>query len=118
MSPTGPSASSPPAPGTSAEQQPHPRHDLDTLLLHGVRFSVLAVAVSAEKVGFAYVRDALQVSDSVLSKQLTALDEAGYVRIDKVAEGRRARTWLHATEQGRAAFHRHRAALVAIADDS
>jgi len=118
LSPTGRSDIGPPAAGGHAEQQPHPRHDLDTLLLHGVRFSILAVAVSAEKVAFAYVRDALQVSDSVLSKQLTALAEAGYVRIDKVAEGRHARTWLHATEQGRAAFRRHRAALVAIADDS
>ena len=77
---------------------------------------MLAVAVSAEKVAFAYVRDALQVSDSVLSKQLTALDEAGYVRFDKVAEGRRARTFLHATDEGKAAFGRHRAALAAIAD--
>ena len=117
MSPTGSGGSSPAVSG-SAEAQPHPRHDLDTLLLHGVRFSVLAVAVPADKVDFAYVRDALQVSDSVLSKQLTALDEAGYVRIDKVAEGRRARTWLHATEAGRTAFHRHRAALAAIADNS
>lgn len=99
----------------STDHQPHPRHDLDPLLLHGVRFSVLAVAVSADKVAFAYVRDALQVSDSVLSRQLTALDGAGYVRIGKVAEGRRARTWVHATSHGRAAFERHRAALVAIA---
>jgi len=118
MSPTGRARNGPPAGAGPAQQQPHPRHDLDTLLLHGVRFSVLAVTVSAEKVAFAYVRDALQVSDSVLSKQLTALDEAGYVRIDKVAEGRRARTWLHATDAGRTAFDRHHAALIAIADDS
>lgn len=118
MSPTGRSDTGPPAAAGPAQQQPHPRHDLDTLLLHGVRFSVLAVAVSAEKLAFAYVRDALQVSDSVLSKQLSALDEAGYVRIDKVAEGRHARTWLHATDEGRTAFRRHHAALVAIADDS
>ena len=118
MSSTGRSGSGPQAAAGPAQQQPHPRHDLDTLLLHGVRFSVLAVVVSAEKVAFAYVRDALQVSDSVLSKQLTALDEAGYVRIDKVAEGRRARTWLYATDEGRTAFRRHHAALVAIADDS
>ncbi|WP_380167396.1 winged helix-turn-helix domain-containing protein [Jannaschia sp. R86511] len=103
-------------PGTDEATAPHPRHDLDPLLLHGVRFSVLAVAVSVEKVAFAYVRDALQVSDSVLSKQLTSLDEAGYLRIDKVAEGRRARTWVRATDAGREAFARHRAALAAIAD--
>lgn len=97
---------------------PHPRHDLDPLLLHGVRFSVLAITVSAEKVAFAYVRDALQVSDSVLSKQLTALEDAGYVEVTKAAEGRRARTWVNATAEGRKAFGRHRDALLAIAADT
>ncbi len=111
MSPTGP-----PTGALPSDARPHPRHDLEPLLLHGVRFSVLAVTAAADKVAFAYVRDALQVSDSVLSKQLTALEEAGYVRIDKVADGRRARTWVHGTDKGRAAFRRHREALAAIAD--
>ncbi len=99
-----------PAPGAA-----HPRHDLDPLLLHGVRFSVLAAVVAADAVAFAYLREELQVSDSVLSKQLTALQEAGHVRVDKLAEGRRARTWVRATAAGRTAFDRHRAALLAIA---
>lgn len=98
-----------------SEEQAHPRHDLDPVLLHGVRFSVLAIAVAAEKVAFSYLRDALQVSDSVLSKQLTVLEEAGHIRVSKVAEGRRARTWVSPTASGRAAFARHRAALEAIA---
>ncbi|MFC3689320.1 winged helix-turn-helix domain-containing protein [Aquipuribacter hungaricus] len=109
------------APGAPAEQAGpaatgrHPRHDLDPLLLHGVRFSLLAVVLAAEKVAFAYLRDELQVSDSVLSRQLTALEEAGHLEVDKVAEGRRTRTWVRGTPAGRAAFDRHRAALVAIA---
>lgn len=102
--------------GDATSRQTHPRHDLDPLLLHGVRFSVLAITVAADKVAFAFVQDELEVSASVLSKQLTALDEAGYVGIDKVAEGRRVRTWLRATEAGHAAFRRHRAALAAIAE--
>ena len=93
----------------------HPRHDLDPVLLHGVRFSVLAIAVAADKVAFSYLRDALEVSDSVLSKQLTALEEAGHVRISKVAEGRRTKTWVSATAAGRSSFTRHRRALEAIA---
>lgn len=99
----------------TANEVHHPRHDLDPVLLHGVRFSVLAIAVTADKVAFSYVRDALQVSDSVLSKQLTALEDAGHVRISKLAEGRRAKTWVSATPEGRATFARHHAALEAIA---
>ena len=97
---------------------PHPRHDLDPLLLHGVRFSVLALTLPADKVAFAYLRDTLQVSDSVLSKQLTALEDVGYVEVGKAAEGRRARTWVNATAHGRRAFDRHRDALQAIAADT
>jgi DNA-binding MarR family transcriptional regulator len=110
------------SPATGRADQPvgqangHPRHDLEPLLLHGVRFSVLAIAVAADKVAFAYVRDALGVTDPVLSKQLTALEAAGMVVVGKVAEGRRARTWVRATDEGLAAFSRHRAALQAIAD--
>lgn len=100
---------------SGAPSASHPRHDLDPLLLHGVRFSVLAMAVSVDEVAFAYVCDELQVSKSMLSKQLTALEAAGYVRVTKVADGRRARTWIHGTSQGRVAFDRHRAALAAIA---
>ncbi|TQN44050.1 winged helix DNA-binding protein [Blastococcus colisei] len=85
------------------------------MLLHGVRFSVLAIAVSVGEIAFSYVCDELQVSKSVLSKQLTTLEEAGYVRVSKVADGRQARTWIHATGEGQAAFGRHRAALEAIA---
>lgn len=95
--------------------QAHPRHDLDPLLLHGVRFSLLAVVLTAGKVAFGWLRDELQVSDSVLSKQLTALEEAGYVEVGKVAEGRRARTWVKGTGPGRLAFDRHREALRVIA---
>ncbi|WP_336920872.1 winged helix-turn-helix domain-containing protein [Aquipuribacter sp. SD81] len=108
-------ASSPPGTATAGPSGGHPRHDLDPLLLHGVRFSVLAVVVSADKVAFAHVRDTVEVSDSVLSRQLTALEEAGYLEVSKVAEGRRARTWLAPTAQGRTAFAQHRRALERIA---
>lgn len=100
---------------SEAADPAHPRHDLEPLLLHGVRFSLLAMVVAADKVAFSYLRDALQVSDSVLSKQLTALEEARLVVVDKVAEGRRARTWVSVGEEGRVVFARHRAALEAIA---
>lgn len=108
------------APGSAgsgtAPDGPHPRHELEPLLLHGVRFSLLAVVVSVHRVAFGYLRDRLEVSDSVLSKQLTALEAEGWVRVTKEADGRRARTWVEVTDDGRAAFARHRAALVAIAD--
>jgi DNA-binding MarR family transcriptional regulator len=96
-------------------QQPvHPRHGLDDLLAHAVRLSVVAALSGAERAEFGFVRDTVEVSDSVLSKQVAALEAAGYVDVEKGKVGRRPRTWLKLTPTGEAAFARHVAALHAI----
>jgi DNA-binding MarR family transcriptional regulator len=93
----------------------HPRHELDALLGHPVRYSIVALLAGAARAEFGYVRDQVEVSDSVLSKQVTALEEAGYVKVHKGFVGRRARTWLSLTREGRERFERHLAALRRIA---
>lgn len=93
----------------------HPRHELDALLGHPVRYSIVALLAGATRAEFGYVRDQVEVSDSVLSKQVTALEEAGYVKVHKGFVGRRARTWLSLTREGRERFDRHLAALRRIA---
>lgn len=93
----------------------HPRHRLDDLLTHAVRFSVAAALAGVERAEFALVRDGVEVSDSVLSKQVALLEQAGYVAVEKGRVGRRPRTWLRLTDDGRAVLARHVAALRAIA---
>ena len=67
------------------------------------------------KAEFALVRDAVQISDSMLSKQVSLLEAAGYVDVTKGRVGRRARTWLALTKAGQAAYARHLGALRTIA---
>jgi DNA-binding MarR family transcriptional regulator len=93
----------------------HPRHALDDLLGHPVRFSIAALLVAASKVEFSFVRDHLEVNDSMLSKQVSTLEQAGYVKVDKGFVGKRGRTWLSLTREGRRAFERHMGALREIA---
>jgi DNA-binding MarR family transcriptional regulator len=93
----------------------HPRHALDELLGHPVRFSVAALLAAASKVEFSFVRDHVEVTDSMLSKQVSTLEQAGYVKVDKGFVGKRGRTWLSLTREGRRAFERHMAALRKIA---
>ncbi|WP_079110517.1 winged helix-turn-helix domain-containing protein [Streptomyces roseifaciens] len=93
----------------------HPRHGLDEVIHAPVRFSVAATLAAADKAEFAFVRDTVEVSDSVLSKQVATLEKAGYVKVTKGYVGKRPRTWLALTEEGRAAFTAHCAALRAIA---
>lgn len=93
----------------------HPRHGLDDLLGHPVRFSVAALLAAASKLEFSFVRDHVEVTDSMLSKQVSTLEQAGYVRVDKGFVGKRGRTWLSLTREGRRAFERHLGALQEIA---
>jgi DNA-binding MarR family transcriptional regulator len=93
----------------------HPRHELDDLLGHPVRFSITALLAAASKVEFSFVRDHVEVTDSMLSKQVSLLEQAGYVKVDKGFVGKRGRTWLSLTREGRRAFERHVAALREIA---
>lgn len=94
----------------------HPRHDLDEVIHAPVRFSIMATLAAAEKAEFGYVRDTVEVSDSVLSKQAAILEKAGYVKVTKGYLGKRPRTWLSLTSQGRRAFTAHVAALRVISE--
>ena len=93
----------------------HPRHRLDEVVHQPVRFSVVAALAAAEQAEFGFVRDTVQVSDSVLSKQVAVLEAAGYVEVRKGYVGKRPRTWLRLTDAGRAAFDAHLATLQEIA---
>ena len=62
----------------------HPRHDLDDLLIHAVRFSIAAL-VGVDRAEFGLIRDSVDISDSMLSKQIALLEAAGYVGVDKAA---------------------------------
>jgi DNA-binding MarR family transcriptional regulator len=93
--------------------QPH----LDPAVHAPTRLSICALlAAVADWVEFATVRDSVGVSDSVLSKQSRALEDAGYLEVRKGALGRRPRTWFRLTPAGRAAFAGHVAALQQLAD--
>lgn len=93
----------------------HPRHDLDELLGHPIRFSMMALLVAAERAEFSFVRDNVEVSDSVMSKQMSMLEDVGYVKVRKGFVGNRPRTWLSLTRRGRQAFERHMNAVHEIA---
>jgi len=75
----------------------------------------ICALLSAAEAEFATVRDAIGVSDSVLSKHVKILEEAGYVAVRKAPFGGRQRTWLSLTAAGRKAFGAHVAELNRLA---
>lgn len=99
----------------TAKRGQHARHELDEVIHAPVRFSIVAALASVDEAEFSHVRDAIEISDSVLSKQAAQLEGAGYLKARKGYVGKRPRTWLSLTSTGRAAYARHLEALRAIA---
>jgi len=91
---------------------------LDPVLHAPVRLQIAAVLANVSEAEFARLRAIAEVSDSVLSKHLSALAEAGYIRLRKAALGGRQRTWAALTPAGRKAFATHVVALRALVDSA
>ncbi|ANZ41741.1 MarR family transcriptional regulator [Lentzea guizhouensis] len=86
----------------------------DDLIHAPTRLSIVALLAATEWAAFTFIRDSVGLSDSALSKQLTTLEEAGYVELKKAFVGNRPRTSAQLTSVGRAAFEQHVAALQEI----
>jgi len=86
----------------------------DELIHAPTRLAIVSLLAASEWADFAFIRDNVGLSDSALSKQLTTLEDAGYVEIRKSFVGKRPRTSAALTAAGRAAFDGHVAALQEI----
>ena len=86
----------------------------DAVLHPPARLQIVAVLANVDDAEFAKLRELVGVSDSVLSKHLAALGEAGHIVLRKAASDGRQRTWASLTRDGRRAFAAHVAALHTI----
>jgi DNA-binding MarR family transcriptional regulator len=89
----------------------HPALRLDDTVHQRVRLGILAVLGEARRADFAFLREALELTDGNLSRHLQVLEEAGLIKVEKGFEGRRPRTWVEATRRGRRALEAEMAAL-------
>jgi DNA-binding MarR family transcriptional regulator len=88
---------------------------IDAVIHAPGRLQICAILADVDQAEFATVRDAIAVSDSVMSKHVKQLEDAGYVAISKAARGGRQRTWLKLTADGRRAFKAYVAELTRLA---
>ena len=81
------------------------------------RLRICAALNGAREVEFAALEESLDISASLLSKQLKVLSDAGYVTLDRRRQPvGRPRVWVRLTPQGRKAYDGHIAALRAIVE--
>ena len=107
--PGSPGAPGPRPPGPGA----HPTNGLDDTVHQRHRLGILTITAEA-RAEFGYLRDTLGLTPGNLSRHLTVLEEAGLVRVDKGYQGRRPRTWVRITSQGRTALAAELAALTEL----
>ena len=93
-----------------------PLDGLDAVLTAPKRLAAMALLSRSSGADFAVLRGHLGVSESDLSKQMSALVGAGYVTARKSGHVRGSATTYRATREGRRAYARHRSALEAILD--
>ncbi|WP_421740201.1 transcriptional regulator [Cellulomonas sp.] len=89
---------------------------LDPLIHAPARLQLVTTLSAVSEAEFATLRSALEVSDSVLSKHVSALVEAGYLHSRKGVHAGRRTTWVGLTPAGRLALHDHVAAVRRLID--
>ena len=89
---------------------------LDPLIHAPTRLQLVTTLSTVSEAEFATLRTALEVSDSVLSKHVSALVEGGYLHTRKGVHAGRRTTWVGLTPAGRRALHDHVAALRRLID--
>jgi len=82
----------------------HPTNGIDETVHQRHRLGILTIAAEAGRAEFGFLRDALDLTAGNLSRHLTVLEEAGLVDVEKGYAGRRPRTWVRITRQGRSAL--------------
>ena len=82
----------------------HPTSGIDEIVHQRHRLGILTITAEADRAEFGYLRDALDLTPGNLSRHLTVLEEAGLVNVEKGYEGRRPRTWVRITRDGRTAL--------------
>ncbi|WP_432523714.1 winged helix-turn-helix domain-containing protein [Kineococcus sp. SYSU DK006] len=103
------------APDAQPDAQPVAHGDsggtaIDEFLHTPARLNICSLLAPADWVTFSFLRDTIGTSDSALSKQVTALEQAGYVEVRKERAVRR-QTSVRLTEAGRRAFDAYLATL-------
>jgi DNA-binding transcriptional ArsR family regulator len=82
-----------------------PMPEIDRVVHEPARLAILTVLSSCEEADFLFLERATKLSRGNLSVQLTRLEDAGVIEIDKRIEHKRTLTTAKLTDQGRHALN-------------
>ncbi len=76
----------------------------DPILHQAIRSKLISLLIANEELPFKALKEMLEVTDGNLSSHLRKLEDAEYIMIEKTYEGKRPKTVVHITENGKKAF--------------
>jgi DNA-binding HxlR family transcriptional regulator len=85
--------------------------ELDPVIHGKLRLAAMSLLATAEDADFLWLRQRTGATDGNLGAQMTKLEEAGYVEVEKRFVGKKPQTIYRMTERGRAALAGYVAAL-------
>ena len=93
----------------------HALEQLSPLLSNPTRLALVAGLDGCVKSDFQTIKQQLSVTDSTLSKHITALEKEGLVDVKKGFVGKKTKTTLSLSKKGREVFEAHMQGLKEIA---
>lgn len=85
--------------------------ELNPLIHSPLRLAILSMLIGGEEADFMHIKKATQATTGNISVQITKLQEAGYISVEKTIAERRPRTACRITDAGREAFMQYVEAL-------
>lgn len=82
-------------------------NDLDPILHSQLRLSIVSILMTVEEANFSFIKDATQAAAGNVSIQISKLQEAGYISVEKTFKNNYPNTLLSITEKGRSAFEEY-----------
>ena len=78
--------------------------DLDPLLHSQLRLAIVSMLISSDKVEFTHIKEETKAAAGNISIQIKKLQEAGYIKVEKIFKNNYPKTLLSITDKGVKAF--------------
>src|SRR5882724_6984370 len=92
----------------------NPIENLNKTFDSRVRLGIMSTLMVNDKVNFNDLKQLIEVTDGNLASHIKALEESGYIKVNKGFIGRKTNTIYTVTKVGQKAFQQHLAALEKI----
>jgi DNA-binding MarR family transcriptional regulator len=94
-----------------------PLADIDRTIHEPARLMILALLYVVESGDFTFLMRQTGLTWGNLSSHMSKLEAAGYIEVEKEFVGRKPRTMLRLTDEGRAAFQEYVQSMKQVFDD-